>query len=78
MNSIIRVPRSLAMLLSFLMALAVSLIAQQPVPSNPSIISALANFQNNQLTITGSSFGSTTPTVSLDGQAIKFIPRRTR
>jgi len=39
----------------------------------PAIISAVANFQTNQLTITGSNFGSAVPKVTLDGSQLQVV-----
>jgi hypothetical protein len=41
--------------------------------SAPSIVSAVANFQTNQLTITGANFGSAAPKVTLDGSALQVV-----
>lgn len=41
--------------------------------SAPTIVSAVANFQTNQLTITGTSFGTSTPKVVLGGSALQVV-----
>lgn len=45
--------------------------------SVPSIVSAVANFQTNQLTITGANFGTGTPKVILGGSALQVISHST-
>jgi hypothetical protein len=39
----------------------------------PTIVSAVANFQTNQLTITGSNFGTAVPKVTLDGSKLQVV-----
>jgi IPT/TIG domain len=46
---------------------------QQPQTAKPVIVSATADFQANQLTITGTNLGTTQPTVTLDGQATTVV-----
>ncbi len=41
--------------------------------SKPSITSAVANFQTNQITITGVNFGTASPYVTLDGLAASVV-----
>jgi len=41
--------------------------------SAPTIVSAVANFQTNQLTITGSNFGTGVPKVTLDGSQLQVV-----
>jgi len=41
--------------------------------SAPTIVSAVANFQTNQLTITGSNFGTDVPRVTLDGSKLQVV-----
>jgi hypothetical protein len=41
--------------------------------SAPAIVSAVANFQTNQLTITGSDFGSAAPKITLDGSKLQVV-----
>jgi IPT/TIG domain len=45
--------------------------------SSPTIVSAVANFQTNQLTITGSNFGSAVPKVTLDGSQLQVVSNST-
>ncbi len=59
---------SLILIVSGLVATPAAYAATAPV-----IISAVANFQTNQLTITGSSFGTTAPTVRLDGSTLQVV-----
>jgi hypothetical protein len=60
----------------FSLALTISgLLAAQAAfgAAAPSIVSAVADFQTNQLTITGSKFGSASPKVALDGAALQVV-----
>jgi len=41
--------------------------------AEPAIISAVANFQTSQLTITGSNFGTAAPKVTLDGSKLQVV-----
>jgi hypothetical protein len=41
--------------------------------SAPAIVSAVANFQTNQLTITGSNFGTAAPKVTLEGSQLQVV-----
>jgi hypothetical protein len=61
-------------LLSFLLIFS-SLFAAPAVhaASAPTIVSAVANFQTNQLTITGTNFGTSAPKVMLDGSALQVV-----
>jgi hypothetical protein len=60
------------MLVLLVLTLSGLVMAQQgPTAPNPSIISAVANFQSNQITITGSNFGSKAPSVTVDGKSVK-------
>lgn len=60
-----------------LLLMLLGLTAAAFAGSSPSILSAVANFQTNQLTITGSNFGSATPKVTLDGTALQIISHST-
>ncbi len=59
----------------FLVVLILSslLTIQAYAASAPAILSAVANFQTNQLTITGSNFGSAAPKVTLDGSKLQVV-----
>jgi hypothetical protein len=45
--------------------------------SSPTIVSAVANFQTNQLTIAGSNFGTAVPKVALDGTQLQVVSNST-
>jgi IPT/TIG domain len=49
------------------------LTVQAYAASAPTIDSAVANFQTNQLTITGSNFGSAVPKIALDGSQLQVV-----
>ena len=49
------------------------LTIQAYAASAPAIVSAVANFQTNQLTITGSNFGTAAPKVTLDGSKLQVV-----
>jgi collagen triple helix repeat protein/IPT/TIG domain-containing protein len=58
----------------FLILVAASLFMTQfAYGAAPSIVSAVANFSTNQLTITGSNFGTAAPKVLLDGSALTVV-----
>jgi hypothetical protein len=63
---------SLILIVSGLVATPAAYAATAPV-----IISAVANFQTNQLTITGSGFGTAAPTVRLDGSTLTVVSNNT-
>jgi len=66
---------SLAIMLGgFMAAASVQSLAQgSPSAPKPVIVSAVANFQTNQITVTGSAFGTATPSVALDGAALQVV-----
>jgi hypothetical protein len=66
---------SLAVVLSSFVVMTPSLSLAQSTPSaqKPAIVSTDANFQTNQITITGSHFGNAEPYVTLDGHALTVV-----
>ena len=60
-------------LLPAVLLLSSLLTIQAYAASTPAIVSAVANFQTNQLTITGSYFGSAVPKVTLDGTKLQVV-----
>src|SRR5580692_6242042 len=60
-------------LFSVVLILSSLLTIQAYAASAPAIVSAVANFQTNQLTITGSNFGTAAPKVTLDGSKLQVV-----
>jgi hypothetical protein len=60
-------------LYSLILVVAGLLTTQAAYGAAPSIVSAVANFSTNQLTITGSNFGNGAPKVVLDGSALTVV-----
>lgn len=60
-------------LLSFFLIVSGLCAAPAYAASAPTIVSAVANFQTNQLTITGTNFGTGTPKVMLDGSSLQVV-----
>jgi hypothetical protein len=79
MNAAKRTLFSSVLMLSTLLTVASigSMAQDSPSAPKPAIVSAVANFQTNQITITGSNFGKATPSVALDGSALKIVSNST-
>lgn len=60
-------------LFPLVLILASLLTTQAAHAAAPAIVSAVANFQTSQLTITGSNFGAAAPKVTLDGNALQVV-----
>ncbi len=75
MNTAQKAALSLVLVLACfaLVTSSVSLAQGAPAAQRPTIVSADANFQTNQITIAGSHFGTPKPYVALDGHAVTVV-----